>query len=105
MLKPTINSGWPLNNVDTLLEKNEFEKNLFPQGSQNLPRNHSRSVYALGLELLHDIQKVIVNLGLVAKFVFHLVQVRESILNFKPLKLGIRSRAVKPTRAAAIDAT
>lgn len=37
----------------------------------------------LGLELFHYVQKIIVDLRLVAKLQFHLVQVRQSIFHLK----------------------
>ena len=47
----------------------------------------SGRVYALTFELLHDVQKVVVDLRLVAEFVFDLVQVGEGVLDFESLKV------------------
>ena len=38
----------------------------------------------LGLELLHDVEEIVVNGGLVAKLQLHLVQVRQGILHLQP---------------------
>lgn len=51
------------------------------------PAYHPWSVNALRLELLHDVQEVIVDLRLVAKLEFHLIQVRQSIFHLEPLEL------------------
>ena len=46
----------------------------------------------LRLEFLHDVEKVVVDLRLVTKLVFDLIQVRKGVLHFEPLKLlGARS--------------
>ena len=51
--------------------------------------DHPRRVNGLALELLHDVQEVVVHLGLVAKLVLDLVQVRERVLDLQPLELGV----------------
>lgn len=47
---------------------------------------HARSVDRLTLELFHDVQKVVVNLGLVAKLELDEIQVGEGVLHFQPLE-------------------
>jgi len=52
------------------------------------PADHPRSVNGLRLEFLHDVQKVIIDLGLVPKLELDLVQIGEGIFNLQSLKGG-----------------
>ena len=52
------------------------------------PRNDPGGINALRLELLHNVQKVIIDLRLVAKLVLDLVQIGQCILHFQPRKLS-----------------
>lgn len=46
-----------------------------------------RSVYALRLELFHNIKEIIINLWLIPKLQFHLIQIGQGIFNLQSLKL------------------
>lgn len=59
-----------------------------------------RCVNTLRLELFHYIQKVIVDLRLVSKLEFHLVQIRQSIFNLEPLELLALHRGLRSSRMA-----
>lgn len=50
----------------------------------------TRRVDTLRFKLFHDIQKVIVDLRLIAEFKFHLIQVGERIFHFKPREFFTR---------------
>ena len=51
--------------------------------------DHAGGVDALTFKLLHDVQKVVVYLGLVAKFVFDLIEIGEGVFNFESLEIWI----------------
>ena len=51
--------------------------------------DHARGVNCLRLELLHDVQELIVHLWSVLELLFHLVQIRQCILNLELAIAGI----------------
>lgn len=63
-------------------------------------------VDTLRFELFHDIEEIIVHLGLIAKAELHLVEIAERVLHLQPLQLGLplgrgRWRALCRTTASS----
>ncbi len=102
VLNPWMRLGWPANRSDTRLMTPGVSILVECQPRQTQPGSTRAVHLRLALEVLHDVEKAVVHVGLVVELHLHLVEVAEGILVCFPLASTCRG-ALQTLRGRATN--